>query len=308
LRRIYDHVPDGWLAFELSILRRLKFSSVVNPFAGEPDLDVYLKRWGARVSVNDVTQWSWTRGLARVENNTERLAESEVELVLEDAYVPRHKLYNASLRRWFNETDSWWFDNVRANVENLPNQWKRALALHYGMQVGDYVHSFDDESGELRQPLSRVFRRLWEADYAPVNNEQRNSSSNKDPRAFLSKETADLLFLRLPRPSRRSARDTGWAWREEWVRGSDNFWNEFEGASEGRLGARAETRQQYLRHVEELLASAAHFPSCAVALVENGFVSADELVVAMRRTRRVGTVYTKDFSEVPGARAVIITA
>ena len=308
LRPMFEHAPGGWLAFELSILRRLQFRSVVNPFAGEPDLDVYLKRWGARVAVNDSAQWAWVRGLARVENNTERLTEEDVEVVLEDAYVPRHRLYNPSLRRWFGETDAWWFDNVRANADKLTDERRRALALHFGMMVGDYVHSFDEETRELRQPLSRVFRRLWESDAAPVNNNERNTSSNKDARVFIAKESADLLFLRLPHPSRRGPRHSPWAWREEWVRGTDDFWDDFEAAREGRLGARAETRQQYLRHVEELLAAATHFPACAVAHVENGLVSTDELVEVVRRTRRVGTVYTKDFSELTGARAVIITA
>lgn len=308
LRPMFDHIPAGWLAFELSILRRLKFDSVVNPFAGEPNLDVHLKRWGARVSVNDAAQWAWMRGLARVENNTERLTEEDVEIVLEDAYVPRHKLYNGSLRRWFGETDAWWFDNVRANAEKLEDARRRALALHFGMLTGDYALSFDEETRELRQPLSRVFRRLWEADAAPVNNKQQNGSWNKDARAFLAKESADLLFLRLPQPSRRGARHAPWAWREEWVRGEDGFWDDYEAGREGRLGARAETRQQYLRHVEELLEAATHYPACAIAHVENGLVSTDELVESIRRTRRVGTIYTKDFSELTGARAVIITA
>ncbi len=308
LRPMFDHLPGGWLAFELSILRRLQFRSVANPFAGESDLDVYLKRWGARVCVNDAAQWAWMRGVARVENNTERLTDEDVEVVLEDAYVPRHKLYNASLRRWFNETDAWWFDNVRTNAEKLADPRRRAVALHLGMLTGDYVHSFDDETRELRQPLSRVFRRLWESDTAPVNNQQQNSSSNKDARTFLSKESADLLFLRLPHPSRRGARHAQWAWREEWVRGGDGFWDDFEAGREGRLGARAETRQQYLRHVEDLLNASTNFPACAVAHVENGLVSTDELVEIVRRTRRVGTIYTKDFSELTGARAVIITA
>ncbi len=206
LRPMFEHAPGGWLAFELSILRRLQFRSVVNPFAGEPDLDVYLKRWGARVAVNDSAQWAWVRGVARVENNTERLTEEDVEVVLEDAYVPRHRLYNPSLRRWFGETDAWWFDNVRANADKLADERRRALALHFGMMVGDYVHSFDEETRELRQPLSRVFRRLWESDAAPVNNNERNTSSNKDARVFIAKESADLLFLRLPHPSRRGPR------------------------------------------------------------------------------------------------------
>ena len=31
--------PNGWLAFELGVLRRLKFTSVALPFTGEPELD-----------------------------------------------------------------------------------------------------------------------------------------------------------------------------------------------------------------------------------------------------------------------------
>ena len=39
--------------------------------------------------------------------------------MLEDAYVPRYQLQNPALRNWFNETDAWWFDNVRQNIERL---------------------------------------------------------------------------------------------------------------------------------------------------------------------------------------------
>ena len=308
LPRIFDHPPDGWLAFELSILRRLRFRSMVNPFAGESDLDAYVKRWGVRVSSNDIAQWAWMKSLARVENNSERLAAADVEAVLEDAYVPRYRLSNSSLRKWFNETDAWWFDNVHENAQKLGSPIKRALALHLGLMVGDYALSFDEETRELRQPLSRVFSRLSDAEGPPVDNAQANKSTNKEARDFLASAQADLLFLRLPRPERRNARHSAWAWREEWVRGADGFWEEFEDARVGRLGARAETKQQYLRHVEELLATAAHLPVWAVAHVENGFIPTEDLVETMRRVRKVGTIYSKDFSELMGVRASIITA
>ena len=67
-------------------------------------------------------------------------------------------------------------------------------------------------------------------------------------------------------------------------------------------------RSQYLRHLEELLDAAAHIPAWAVANADNGFLPTDELVESMRRLRRVGTIYTKDFAELAGARAVIVTA
>src|ERR687889_716221 len=120
LSNFSDSLPEGWLAFELSILRRLQFRSVALPFSGE--------------------------------------------------------------------TDAWWFDNVRANVENLESPAKRALALDLGMMTGDYALSFEEETRELRQPLSRVFRRLWDTAPAPFDNRQRNAAANKDAREFLARE------------------------------------------------------------------------------------------------------------------------
>jgi len=129
-------MPNGWLAFELGVMRRLKFKSVALAFTGETDLGVYPKRWSVRVAANDLAQWSATKAMAFIENNTEQLSEEDVATVLEDAYVPRHKLYNPSLRKWFNETDAWWFDNVRENAEKLESPTARSLALCIAMTVG----------------------------------------------------------------------------------------------------------------------------------------------------------------------------
>lgn len=306
---LHEQTPQGWLAFELSVLRRLRFRSVADPLAGEPDLGAYLKRWGARVAVNDPARWAFIRGLARVENSSVRLTDEDLETLLEDVYVPRHKLHNPALARWFGETDAWWFDNLRGNAERLEGELKQAAALDLGMMIGDYALSFDAETRELRQPFSRALRRLRDVLPAPVDNRQSNTSANKEARHFVADHPADLLFLRLPAQGRaRGGRATPAAWREEWVRGDANFWDEVESSQVGRLGARTATRQQYLRLVEDLLDSASHFKLWAISFVESGYLSTEELVEAIRRLRKVETVYTKDFSELTGARAAIITA
>ena len=303
-------VTTGWLAFELSVLRRLKFRSAALAFAGEPELGIYLKHWGVRVVANDLARWATTKAKAYIENNTEPLAETDVEIVLDDAYVPRHKLQNPSLRRWFNETDAWWFDNIRQNIENLESPFARALALSTGMTVGDYVLSFDEDTRELRQPLSQVFRRVWQAQAPPVDNHQNNESYNQDARRFIAEQQTNLLYLRLPRARREGEhrRNALAAWREEWLRGEDAFWDELESARAGRLGAYVATRQQYLRLVEDLLQTAAHLPTWAIAHTDNGFISTNELVETVNRVRKVETIYSKDFSELMGTRASIITA
>jgi hypothetical protein len=307
-----DPTPRGWLAFELSVLRRLRFRSLANPFAGEPDLETHVKRWGVRVAVNGASRWSWIKSIARVENNGETLTDGDLDLLLEDVYVPGHKLRNPALRRWFGETDAWWFDNLRAQAEKLDGEIKQSLALSLGMSAGDYALSFDESTRELRQPLSRALRRLHETQTPPFDNGQPNTSANKDARRFIAEQRCDLLFLRLPAPARQNGgaavRGSLPAWREEWVRGGDEFWDEFEASCAGRLGGRVETKQQYLRLVEELLEAAAHIKSWAITHTEGGYTTTEELVETIRRVRKVETVYTKDFSELLGARATIITA
>lgn len=304
--------PNGWLAFELNVLRRLKFSSVAIPFTSEPNLGVYLKRWNTRVSANDALQSAHVKAVAAIRNNSETLTDEDVNTILEDAYVPRYRLQNQSLRNWFNESDAWWFDNVRQNIERLSSPLTKAVALQITMQTGDYLLSFAGENLELRQPLSNVFRRLRSVLPAIVNNGQNNVCRNQNADDFLAdaENRADLMFLRLPKarqsPLRESLGKT--AWREEFVRGADDFWGEIERAQSNRLGNLIETKSQYLHLLEETLRRASNIGTWAVAHVEDGFISTQDIVEAVGHVRRVDTIYTKDFSELTGAKAVIITA
>jgi hypothetical protein len=305
------NTPHGWLAFELNVLRRLKFASAILPFTGEPNLGAYLKRWNVRVTANDAMQSAWTKAVAVIQNNAEKLSENDVNIVLEDAYVPRYRLQNTALRRWFNETDAWWFDNVRQRIEKLSSPIARAVALSIALNVGDYTQSFSDETLELRQPLSNVYRRLLSVLPEPINNGQNNTCVNKTINEFLSETHSDLMFLRLPTAAHnqnRQMRFSANAWREEWIRGGDEFWDELETANAGKLGALIETKSQYLHLLEETLRIASHVPLWAIAHVEDGFVSTHDIVEIIGRMRRVDTIFTKDFSELTGTKAVIITA
>jgi hypothetical protein len=304
--------PNGWLNFELSVLRRLKFSSIAFPFTGEPNIGVQLKRWKVRVAANDPMIWSQIKATALIENDSERLNDADLDAIVDDAYVPRERLDNPALLNWFNETDAWWFDNVRFNAERLDNQYKRALALTLGMMVGDYVLSFTAESRHLREPfsLSRVFKQFAEAIPFNYDNALRSKATNQDARVFVAERRhTDLLFLRLPAPVQpQPSTHNEFAWREEWLQGGDDFWAEFEKTRAGKLGSRVQSKQQYLGLVEDLLHTASHLPGWAIAHTENGFISTDELVETISSVRKIDAVYTKDFSDLLGVRAAIVTA
>lgn len=303
---------NGWLAFELGVLRRLKFSSVAVPLTGEANLCAHLKRWKVRVAANDPMIWSYTKAAALVENFSETLQESDIDIVLHDAYMPRDKLDNPSLRKRFNESDAWWLDNVRFNAEKLESPHKRALALTAGMMVGDYILSFDEDTWQMREPLtlSRVFQQMADGLPYPHDNLLRNKSANQDVRVFVAeRQHTDLMFLRLPVPRIHApSGETLEMWREEWLRGGDDFWNDLEKQTAGKLGAPVQSKQQYLGFVEDLLRTAGHIPAWAIAHTENGFISSDELVETVNHVRKVDAIYSKDFSDLLGVRASIITA
>jgi hypothetical protein len=113
-----------WLGFDLSVLRRIKFSSIAIPFAGQPDLDWYLKFWGKQVLNNDICQWSWWVSRALVENQGELLSEDDVALTLTEAYTPRRRLHNPAVKEspaglTLSEIDAVWFDNVWLSIQQI---------------------------------------------------------------------------------------------------------------------------------------------------------------------------------------------
>lgn len=324
-----------WQAFELSVLRRLKFASVLVPFCDEPTSEVSLQRWGARVITNHLEEWSRAKTVAALGGHASLLSEEEVEEILADAYVPGYELHNRALTTWFTESDAWWFDNVRWNIERLEDRTKRRVALRLGIETGDYALSFDERTRGLRQPLPNIYRKLWRT----LNN---NSASDKTVpnyectsrpvREFIAERRADLLFLRLPNAGRAAdLSQSPHAWREAWTRGAAiNDLDQTDGRAQANdaretsgtstasetnarssspvSGKIVQSKRQYLRNVEELLETALHVPRWAVCHTESGFLSIEEIVESVSRVRRVETVYTKDFSELMFARAAIIVA
>ena len=119
-----------------------------------------------------------------------------------------------------------------------------------------------------------------------------------------------MLFVQLQQPHANSRlADLGRAaWREEWLRGGSDFWDDLESAQSGRLGTATETKSQYLHLLENTLQTAAHIKSWTIAHVEDGAIGTQDIVETIGKIRRVDTIFTKDFSELTGTKAVIITA
>ncbi len=289
-----------WLGYELSVLRRIKFNSVAIPFAGQPDLDWYLKFWGKQVFSNDLCQWSWWTSRALVENQTETLSEADVAHILDNAYVPRRKMNNPALREYLSEMDAWWFDNVWVNIQQIENPHQRAVAYYHALGVGDYIHSFNAETLELRRPLSEVFEVLHRQQRRVTNNEKENRSTNLEATRFISAVKAELMYVTFPRAQGLAVnRKSVGGWREIWIRGkADGFDNMLELVN--GFGDHIVSKGRYLDLIGKFLENASHLPKWAIAHPEDGFITAAEMGELIKSFRPVEVTYAKDFSEVSG--------
>lgn len=288
-----------WLGFELNILRRLKFTTIAIPFAGEPDLDWYLKFWNKQVLSNDLCQWAASLSQAFVENRDETLSHDEVAELLAACDEPRPGLDNPALGEWMSETDAAWFDNLRSAIQRLESPYRRALAVAHALRVADYVFSFQRPTNRLRRPLSSVFFQLWRSQRQIFDNGRDNRSLNLDATAFVRQTRADLMFTRFPDPRGIGPRQQ---WRELWLRGSSTEWQRLVEAQRGRLGDTVLSKQHYLSLVDNFLAEARRIPRWAISHTEDGFLSIGEVAARVRKFRRLESIYHKDFSEVVGGR------
>lgn len=291
------------LGFEASVLRQIEFRSIAIPFWSEGRLDWYLKAWGKLIFANDPRAWTGIVACASVEA-TQPLGEDTITRILEDVYVPGVRLANPGLRRWFSETDAWWMDNLRRNIERLDDEQVRAQAFALGLQTGDYALSFDEETLDLRRPLTTVFWRLAGRSFSGPAGQPHNRSYNQPAEDFIKRARADLLFLRAPasHPDRGGA-DARSEWREAWVRGP--ALNEADDG--GKASTPPQSKQSYLASLDRLLRPAASFKTWAVEYQEPGLATAQDIIELIKEYRPVKATYSKDVTEVAGGlRSYII--
>ena len=291
------------LGFQASVLRQIEFRSIAIPYLNEARLDWYLKAWGKLIFANDPRAWAGAVARATVEA-AEELGEDIISRILEDVYVPRVRLANPDLRRWFGETDAWWMDNLRCNIDRLVDELTRAQALTFGLQTGDYALSFNEVTRELRRPLTTVFWQLAGRAVAGPAGHPHNRSFNQPADNFIKHARADLLYLNLP--SSRAGRGGAEArseWREAWVSGSP-----LAEADRATLPAILhQSRQSYLASIDRTLRPASHFKTWAVECQEPGLATAQDIVDLIKEYRPVRATYSKDVTEVAGGlRSYII--
>lgn len=300
------HNNHSYIAFEASVLAQQKFDSIAIPFSGMAKIDWYLKLWNKKIIDNDVCQWAWWVARGRVENNSEQLDDFDLQILFSETNSGTN-LNNESLLKWFSEPNAIWLDNLRSNIEKLNNETRKALAIFAGILTGDYLLSFTAETQFLQRPLSEVFIEMLKSVNQIIDNQSYNRSANLTATEFITHTKADLLYANLPSPgSMVEFLNSSKCWREAWVQGHYNFYNQLLNKVSDSPSAMVTSKEHYLQLFSQFLEKSKDIPIWAIAFLGDLPLSLTEMTDEIKKHRSIKTTYLKDFSELIGERKFYI--
>ena len=113
-------------------MRNLPFDTALDAFGGTGCMAHLLKRHGKQVTYNDVLRFNYLIGLALIENDSARLSQEDVESLLS---AQRGIAYPDFIQRtfssiYFMDDENAWLDMVAANIRQLDNPHKQAVAYY----------------------------------------------------------------------------------------------------------------------------------------------------------------------------------
>jgi DNA adenine methylase len=223
------------LPFLHDALSKLEFNSCLDAFSGSGVVSYYFKRLGKQVYSNDFMRFPYMYNLATVENQSEQLSDGDVGFLLSSNPNPRSFIQETFQGIYFNDEDNAFLDNVRSNIDLLPNDILKSIALSALVRtclkkrprgIFTYVgERYNDGRKDLLQSFEEHFRTNVQLfNDAVFDNGQDNRSFNQD--IFTLDVQPDLVYLDPPYYSKKS--DNDYTRRYHFVEGLVKYWEGLE--------------------------------------------------------------------------------
>lgn len=218
-----------------NVASQFEFESVLDLFAGSGVVSYMFKTQGKQVFSNDYMAFSATMHEALIENNTQKLTERDLKILLSDNSNIDGFVSKTFKDLYFCDEDNEFIDIVRANTHKLKNKKKKALAKSALIRacmkkrargIFTYVgldERYDDGRRDLRLSLREQFLEAVNVlNEAVFDNGKTNKSKNGD--AMTSKLSADLVYIDPPYYSPLS--DNEYVRRYHFVEGLAKDWKD----------------------------------------------------------------------------------
>lgn len=215
-------------------LKEIEFDSFLDVFAGSNVVSYFMKTKGKKVITNDFMAISYFTSKAIIENTTTIIDEKDLLLLLE---TPSNESFISETFKdlYFTDDENQFLDQVRANIELLENEYKKAIAISALTRAcmkkrprGIFTfigNRYDDGRKDIHKSLKDHFiDNIHDFNNAVFDNEKTCEANNE-----LSQElekTADLVYLDPPYYSPKS--DNDYVRRYHFVEGLAKRWKDLE--------------------------------------------------------------------------------
>lgn len=215
-----------------AVASQFEFESALDLFSGSGIVGYMLKSHGKAVTSNDYMSMSATFTKAMVENNDVTLSATEALALLEPNKMADKFVETTFKGLYFTDDDNRVIDTVRANIKELKNPYKRAIAMSALMRaclkkrprgIFTYIgHRYDDGRKDLSMSFRAQFLEAVEAVNAAVfDNGQQNKSRHGDAMTIQNRDI-DLVYIDPPYYSPLS--DNEYVRRYHFVEGLARDW------------------------------------------------------------------------------------
>lgn len=215
-------------------LQEIEFDSFLDVFAGSNVVSYFMKTKGKKVITNDFMAISYFTSKAIIENNSTRITQEDLMFLLEN---PSSENFISETYKdlYFTDEENQFLDQVRANIELLDNENKKALSISALTRAcmkkrprGIFTfigHRYDDGRKDIRKSLKDHFIDNIEAFNNAVFDNETNCEAHNELSQQLEK-TADLVYLDPPYYSPKS--DNDYVRRYHFVEGLAKQWDGLE--------------------------------------------------------------------------------
>jgi len=223
------------LPFIQDVVSDLDFETCLDAFSGSGIVSYYFKKIGKEVYSNDFMKFPYLYNLATIQNDEEQLSMNDVDMLLHKNGRSQNFIQNTFKGLYFSDEENQFLDTVRINIEKLPSDYTKAIALSSLIRaclkkrprgIFTYVgYKYDDGRKDIQKSLKEHFLENVELfNKAVFSNGKKHISFNQD--VFSLDVKPDLAYFDPPYFSKSS--DNDYTRRYHFVEGLAKNWDGLE--------------------------------------------------------------------------------
>ena len=223
------------LPFLWDSIKQLDFTTALDAFSGSGCVSYMFKQKGIETYSNDFLTFTSNIAYALIENNTTRLNDEDIKLLLKKNTRASDFISKTFEEIYFSYKDNLFLDNLRANIELLKQPAKKAIAIAAASRacmkkrprgIFTYIgQRYDDGRKDIQLSLTEHFLESVDSfNQAVFNNGRNNKVYNLD--VFDLNVQADLVYFDPPYLTNKS--DNDYTRRYHFVEGFAKNWKGLE--------------------------------------------------------------------------------